>query len=410
VVEQAVTRLLRAESQNALAENERVHQLLTGGVPVEHRTAAGEVRTALVWLVDWEQPAVNDWLVVHQFTVVEAGRQRRADVVVFLNGLPVGLLELKNPGDAHATLRGAWNQVQTYRYDIPALFTPNALVVISDGTSAAMGSFTAGWEHYAPWKTIDGREVVTARPALEVLIRGVFDQRRFLDLLRSFIVYSDEPAGLVKRVAKYHQYWAVNAAVESTVEAAGPDGDRRGGVVWHTQGSGKSIEMLLYAAKIMRSARMGNPTIRTVRRTNLVQARRFSEQLDDAINRYTNRALTTAEIIAELVKLAKQMRDAAQRHEQLGLSVAEAALYDAIVQNDAAVLQMGDATLKKIAVDLVGAVQQSVMIDWNVKESVRAAMRAKIRRLLAKYDYPPDQEDKAVELILEQAELFATHG
>jgi type I restriction enzyme R subunit len=225
-------------------------------VPVEHRTAAGDIRTALVWLVDWEQPATNDWLVVHQYTVVEAGKNRRADVVVFLNGLPIALLELKNPGDAHATLRGAWNQVQTYRHDVPALFTRNALVVISDGTSAAMGSFTAGWEHYAPWKTIDGREVVTDRPALEVLIRGVFDQRRLLDLLRSFIVYSDEPAGLVKRVAKYHQYWAVNAAVESTIEAAGPDGDRRGGVVWHTQGSGKSIEMLLYAAKIMRSARM----------------------------------------------------------------------------------------------------------------------------------------------------------
>jgi len=150
--------------------------------------------------------------------------------------------------------------------------------------------------------------------------------------------------------------------------------------------------------------------IRTVQRTNLVQARRFSEQLDDAINRYTNRALSTAEIIAELVKLAKQMRDAAQRHTQLGLSVAEAALYDAIAANDAAVLQMGDATLKRIAVDLVWAVQQSVTIDWSVKESVRAAMRAKIRRLLAKYDYPPDQEDKAIELVLEQAELFATHG
>lgn len=194
VVEQAVTRLLRAESQNALAENERVHQLLTGGVPVEHRTAAGEVRTTPVWLVDWEHAAANDWLVVHQLTVVEAGKNRRADVVVFLNGLSAGLLELKNPGDAHATLRGAWNQVQTYRHDIPALFTPNALVVISDGRSAAMGSFIAGWEHYAPWKTIDGREVVTDRPALEVLIRGVFDQRRF-NLLRSFIVYSDEPAG-----------------------------------------------------------------------------------------------------------------------------------------------------------------------------------------------------------------------
>jgi type I restriction enzyme R subunit len=959
VIDDAIKTLLRPESQNTLAENERFHRLLVDGVPVEHRLADGSIRTSLVWLIGWDDPAANDWLAVNQFTVVEAGRNRRPDVVVFVNGLPLGLLELKNPGDENATLRGAWNQIQTYRHDIPSIFIPNAITVVSDGTSASMGSFTAGWEHYAPWKTIDGRDVVTNRPALEVLMRGVFGQRRFLDLVRSFIAFSDEPGGLVKRLAKYHQYWAVNTAVDSTIEAAGPDGDRRGGVVWHTQGSGKSFEMLLYAAKIMRSAEMSNPTlvfitdrndlddqlfgevfaparllpeaprraesrtearqlltrvaggiifttiqkfapeergdihpvltdrrnvvviadeahrsqygfadgyakhlrdalpnatylgftgtpiesddrstrsvfgdyidvydltravedgatvriyyesrlakvslpdeareaidsgveeiidgadetqataakskwarleaivgaddrldtvaadivehwerrrselfgkamivvmsrriavelyakivslrpdwhnddaaagaikvvmtgsaadppafqphlhskdvrkqlkarakdpddslelvivrdmwltgfdapavhtmyvdkpmqgaglmqaiarvnrtfrdkpgglivdyigvatnlraalreyspsdrdqagvpidemvavmlekhdvvrtlvhgctfdsspalpgaerlaqhavvldfvmadldrksryldqvlalakafalcgsrdealairndtrlftdvraailkienpdsgragfggdvametaigqlvneavtaddavvdvyalagietpelsilsdefldglalkdkpnlqmgllrkllndqISTVQRSNIVQGRLFSAQLDDAINRYTNRALTTAEIIAELVKLAKQMRDQQHRHEQLGLSVAEAALYDAIVQNDAAVLKMGDDTLKKIAVDLVFAVQQSVTIDWNLKESVRATMRAKIRRLLAKYDYPPDQEERAVELVLEQAELFATQG
>jgi type I restriction enzyme R subunit len=173
--------------------------------------------------------------------------------------------ELKNLADEHATLKGAWNQIQTYRADIPAIFTPNAMTVISDGTSAAMSSFSGAFEHYAPWKTIDGRSsieetVITNRPALEVLVNGVFDRHRFLDLLGNFVLFSDEANGLVKRVAKYHQYWAVNAAVESTVEAAGPDGDRRGGVVWHTQGSGKSIEMLLYAAKIMRDPRVGNPT------------------------------------------------------------------------------------------------------------------------------------------------------
>jgi type I restriction enzyme R subunit len=156
--------------------------------------------------------------------------------------------------------------------------------------------------------------------------------------------------------------------------------------------------------------RLLNDQIRTVQRTNLVQARKFSEQLDEAINRYTNRALTTAEIIAELVKLAKEMRAQNKRHEELGLSVSEAALYDAIVQNESAVLEMGDETLKKIAVELVLAVQSSVTIDWNLKDSVRAAMRAKVRRLLAKYDYPPDLEEKAVELVLEQAELFAAHG
>ncbi|MDQ4214746.1 type I restriction endonuclease subunit R [Microbacterium capsulatum] len=965
LVEEAIKRLGRAESQNPVAENFRVHTLLVEGVPVEHRDAEGAVRTTRVRLVDFELPANNDWLAVNQFTIVENGKNRRPDVVIFLNGIPLGLLELKNLADEHATLKGAWNQIQTYRHDIPSLFVPNAATVISDGISAAMSSFTGGFEHYAPWKTIDGREVVTNLPAIEVLIKGVFDQRRFLDILQNFIVFSDESKGLVKRVAKYHQYWAVNSAVESTIEAAGPDGDRRGGVVWHTQGSGKSIEMLLYAAKIMRDPRMGNPTlvfitdrndlddqlfgevfapaeilpekpvqadnrgdlrqllrrasggiifttlqkfapeaggdsnlvltdrrnvvvvadeahrsqygfaesvdlttgqiksglakhmrdalpnatylgftgtpiesndkstrsvfgdyidiydltravedgatvrifyesrlakvsldtdvhaaideladeitetveqdeatrakskwarleavvgandrldliagdivdhwekrrgemlgkamivtmsrriavdlytkivklkpewhsddpatgtikvvmtgsaadpqpfqphiydkktrkdlkarakdpndpleivivrdmwltgfdapamhtmyvdkpmqgaglmqaiarvnrtfrdkpgglivdyigvatnlrqalaeyspsdrdqagvpieeivaqmlekhdivrgllhgctydsspllsaadrlaqhalvldfvmadpdrtaryldqvlalakafalcgardeaavirndvrmftdvraaivkiqnpdsgragsgavemdtaigqlvneavaadevvdiyklagietpelsilsdefldsiagkdkpnlqmgllrrlindqIRTVQRTNIVQARKFSEQLDEAINRYTNRALTTAEIVAELVKLAKEMRHQNDRHNQLGLSVAEAAFYDAIVQNDAAILEMGDDTLKKIAVDLVWAVQQSATIDWSLKHSVRAAMRSKVRRLLAKYDYPPDHEEKAVELVLQQAELFA---
>jgi type I restriction enzyme R subunit len=153
--------------------------------------------------------------------------------------------------------------------------------------------------------------------------------------------------------------------------------------------------------------RLLDDQIRTIRRTNVVQGRKFSEQLEEAVNRYTNRSLTTAEVIAELVKLAKAVRDQSERHEQLGLSDSEAAFYDAIVQNDAAVLQMGDDTLKKIAAELVISVQQSATIDWNLKESVRAAMRTKVRRLLAKYEYPPDLEERAVELVLAQAELFA---
>lgn len=965
LIQDAIKRLERAESQNELSENARVHKLLTKGVPVEHRGKDGMVRTEQIKLIDFDHLDNNDWLVVNQFTVIENGKNRRPDIVVFINGLPLGLLELKNLADENATLKGAWNQIQTYRHDIPSVFLHNAATVISDGISASMSSFSGGFEHYAPWKTIDGRDVITYRPAIEVLIKGVFDQKRFLDIIQNFVLFSDESKGLVKRVAKYHQYWAVNAAVESTIEASGPDGDRRGGVVWHTQGSGKSIEMLLYAAKIMQDPRMGNPTlvfitdrndlddqlfgevfapakilpekpvqadsrtnlrnllrrssggiifttlqkfapeeggdtnpiltsrrnvvvvadeahrshygfnatlnrdgtlraglaknmrdalpnatflgftgtpiesndkstravfgeyidvydltravedgatvrifyesrlvkvaldaadyatlnamvdeitetveesaatkaksrwarleaivgaearldliardivdhwekrrsalfgkgmivtmsrriavelyanivalrpewhnddptqgkikvvmtgsaadsaefqphiyskdvrkelkaraknpddplelvivrdmwltgfdspslhtmyvdkpmqgaglmqaiarvnrtfldkpgglivdyigiatslqdaldeyspsdrdqagvpideivaimqekhdvilsllhgctfdsspqlsaadrlgqhakvldfvmadpdrteryldqvlalakayalcgardeavvirddarlfvdvraailkiqnpdsgrggsgtveidtaigqlvneaiaadevvdvyklagietpelsilsnefleslvnkdkpnlqmgllrrlindqIRTIQRTNIVQARRFSEQLEEAINRYTNRSLTTAEIIAELVKLAKDMRDQAKRHEELGLSVAEAALYDAILQNDAAILELGDETLKKIAIELVQAVRASTTIDWNLKESVRAAMRSKIRRLLAKYDYPPDRSEKAVELVLDQAELFAS--
>lgn len=260
LVDEAIKRLERAESQSEVAENARVHALLIHGVPVEYRDDSGAVRTTSVRLVDFDEASNNDWLAVNQFTII-GNKNRRPDVLVFVNGIPLGLIELKNLADEHATLKNAWNQVQTYRQDIPAVFVPNAVTVISDGISAAMSSFMGGFEHYAPWKTIDGRDVVSAVPALEVLIKGVLEPSRLLDIIENFIVFSDEPKGLVKRVAKYHQYWAVNAAVESTVEAAGPEGDRRGGVVWHTQGSGKSIEMLLYAAKIMRDPRMNNPTL-----------------------------------------------------------------------------------------------------------------------------------------------------
>jgi len=256
-----VARVLRAESQNAMSENLRIHDLLTGGVAVEHRGEDGGIKHGLAWLLDFERPEQNEWLAINQFTVIEAGKNRRPDVVVFVNGLPLALIELKNPGDENATLKGAWNQIQTYRADVPSLFEANAMCIASDGLGAVVGSASAGFEHFAPWKTIENRDVVADRAQLEVLIRGIFEPARFLDILRNFIVFSDEPDGLRKRIAKYHQYWAVNAAIDSTIEATSQDGDRRAGVVWHTQGSGKSLEMLFYAAKIMRSPVMQNPTL-----------------------------------------------------------------------------------------------------------------------------------------------------
>ncbi|MCT1711492.1 type I restriction endonuclease subunit R [Dietzia cinnamea] len=287
LVSDALKAVQRAESQSPVEENYRLHKLIGEGVPVEHRAADGMLRTTRLLLVDFEDPANNDWVAINQFTIVENGKNRRPDVLVFVNGMPLALLELKNPAAEHATLRSAWNQVQTYRHDIPSVFVPNAVTVISDGTSAAMSSYSGAFEHYAPWKTIEGREVVTNRPAIEVLIKGVFEPKRFLDLTKNFVVFSDETATdkttrqptrvLVKRVAKYHQYWAVNAAVESTVQASRPDGDRRGGVVWHTQGSGKSFEMVFYAAKIMRDARMSNPTLVLITDRNDLDDQLFGE-------------------------------------------------------------------------------------------------------------------------------------
>lgn len=292
VLDEAIKRLQRAESQSPVDENFRVHRLLTEGVPVEHRGADGQVRTIRVNLLDFETPAANDWIAVNQFTIIEEGKHRRPDVIVFVNGIPLALLELKNPLAEHASLRTAWNQIQTYRKDIPSVFVPNAVAIISDGLSAAMSSYTGGFEHYAPWKTVDGRELVTNLPPLEVLIRGIFEPARFLDMIRNFIVFSDEVSAdpktgqkgrvLVKRVAKYHQYWAVNAAVESTVEASSPDGDRRGGVVWHTQGSGKSFEMVFYAGKVMRDPRMANPTLVFITDRNDLDDQLFGEVFSPA--------------------------------------------------------------------------------------------------------------------------------
>lgn len=286
LIDQAVVSLHRAESQDPIAENKRVHQLIVGGVPVEYRAADGSLRTQQVRLIDFEQPERNDWLAVNQFTVIENGKQRRADIVVFVNGLPLALFELKKLGAAGATIGGAWNQIQTYRSEVPSLFTANALTVLSDGLSAVMGTFTGQFEHYAPWKTIDSPAVVQGQSAISVLVAGVFDKARLLDLVQNFVVFSEEAHAtatgqlktvLVKRVAKYHQYWAVNAAVESTVAASAPEGDRRAGVVWHTQGSGKSFEMVFYAAKIMRDPRMNNPTLVFITDRNDLDDQLFGE-------------------------------------------------------------------------------------------------------------------------------------
>jgi type I restriction enzyme R subunit len=267
-VHEAVKTVLKVESQVVMTENWRAYQLLTQGVPVQYHDAEGQIRDTRVRLVDWDDWEANDLVAVNQFTILGKAK-RRPDVILFVNGLPLVLLELKRPGEQNATLRGAFNQIRTYLNDIPDVFTWNQVTVISDGVNARAGTHSAGWEHYAPWKTINGSELAPAGvPEIEVLTRGLLNPERLLDLVRNFIVYSDETGVdhtglktqvLVKKAAKYHQLWAVNKAVISTVEAV--EGDGRAGVVWHTQGSGKSLEMEWYAGKIMRHAAMENPTI-----------------------------------------------------------------------------------------------------------------------------------------------------
>ena len=204
----------------------------------------------------------NDWLAVNQFTIIENKINRRPDIIIFLNGLPIAVIELKNPGDENATTLGAFKQLQTYKKDITSLFPYNEILIVSDGVEARVGSLTSDWERFMPWRTIDGNELdPKGKPELEVLIKGIFEKRRLLDLLLNFMVFEVDGSKITKKMAGYHQFHAVNKAVASTVRASAPDGDKRVGVIWHTQGSGKSLSMVFYAGKIIRHPDMKNPTL-----------------------------------------------------------------------------------------------------------------------------------------------------
>ncbi|MCY4585142.1 MAG: type I restriction endonuclease subunit R [Bryobacterales bacterium] len=278
----AFRKLTRPQGPTLEARNRAFHRMLVDGVTVEYRADGGDIRGTQVRSIDFDDPANNDWLAVNQFTVVENKHQRRPDVMLFVNGLPLGVIELKNPADEDATTRAAWNQLQTYKAELPALFAMNAVLMVSDGVEARVGTLTAGWEWFKPWRTIAGETLADPHmPQLQVMLEGVCAPRRFLALVRGFIVFEDDGGGaLVKKMAGYHQFHAVQAAVDETLRAAelslmphrsgeatgrgkpgGAPGDRRVGVVWHTQGSGKSLTMAFYAGRIIREPAMANPTV-----------------------------------------------------------------------------------------------------------------------------------------------------
>jgi type I restriction enzyme R subunit len=284
-LEDAFRKLTQPEGADLIQRNRTLHRLLVDGVNVEYRTREGDVRGAQAWAIDFDDPANNDWLAVNQFSVTEDKRSRRPDIVLFVNGLPLAVLELKNAADEEATIWTAFQQLQTYQDEIPSLFAPNGVLVASDGVEARVGTVGAGREWFKPWRTIEGHRLADSQvPELQVVIEGIFEPRRFLALVRDFLVFEDDGGGhLVKKMAGYHQFHAVQIAVDETLRAAGPtqeetgteakglykagrqpggkQGDRRVGVVWHTQGSGKSLTMAFYAGRIIREPAMANPTV-----------------------------------------------------------------------------------------------------------------------------------------------------
>jgi type I restriction enzyme R subunit len=258
----ALRKVLATEKPSLVEENRRVHKLMVEGVDVEFYSDDGTIRGDKVRLMDFDDLAANDWLAAGQFTVIEGSVNRRPDIVVFINGLPLGVIELKAPGGENATLAGAHNQLQTYKAQIPSLFRTNAVLVTSDGITARVGSLTADQERFMPWRTTDGKIIAAkGQPELNVLVEGIFDRRRLLDLLHDFTVFGETGSGLAKIIAGYHQFHAVRHAVDKTVEASAPQGDRKVGVIWHTQGSGKSLLMAFYAGQLVRRPELENPTI-----------------------------------------------------------------------------------------------------------------------------------------------------
>ncbi|MDD1762054.1 MAG: HsdR family type I site-specific deoxyribonuclease, partial [Methanothrix sp.] len=261
-LEEALRKATRPESPSLLVNNRAFHHMLIDGVTVEYQRKDGSIAGDHVRLVDFENPKNNEFLAVNQFTIIEGQQNRRPDIVIFINGLPLAVIELKNPADEDATIQTAFQQLQTYKNDIPSLFTYNEMLVISDGLEARAGTLTSDWSRFMPWRTIDGDEIAPkGKPELEVLIKGIFEKGRFLDLIKHFIVFEADGDKIAKKMAAYHQYHAVNKAVECTAKATSPGGDRKAGVIWHTQGSGKSLSMAFYAGKIIVHPAMQNPTL-----------------------------------------------------------------------------------------------------------------------------------------------------
>ena len=257
--EEALKKVLRTTSPNLLINNETFHQYLTEGIDIEYRKD-GNIRGDKVYLVDFNDVNNNEFLAVNQFTVIENNNNKRPDIILFVNGLPLVVIELKNPTDEKATTKSAFNQLQTYKHLIPSLFTYNSLLIASDGWEARCGTLTSDWNRFVPWKSKDGRTTAeTTAPQIEIMFKGMLNKSTLLDLIRHFIVFEKSKDKTLKKVAAYHQYYAVNKAVTTTTTASASTGDRRAGVIWHTQGSGKSLSMVFYTGKLVLS--LDNPTI-----------------------------------------------------------------------------------------------------------------------------------------------------
>ncbi len=382
----AICRLTQSELPNLLEENRRIHRLLTEDADVEYYGDDGVLTAGRVRLIDFDSPANNDWLAVQQFTVVAGQAKRRPDVVLFVNGLPLAVIELKAPGGENATLAGAFNQLQTYKQQIPALFRSNAVLALSKAFALAASSDEA---------------------------RGIREEVGFFQAIRAALVKAAGGSGRTRQDRELAIQQIVSRAVVSTeiadiLAAAG---------IQTSDISILSDEFLLEVQQMEKKnlalealRKLLNDSIRSRTRTNVVETRAFTERLEDAIARYHANAITTAEVLQALIELARDIRAARCRGEEQGLSDDEIAFYDALAENESARQVMGDDKPRVIAHELLVSVRENVAVDWAHRESARARLRVLVKRILRKYGYPPDLQDAAVQTVLQQAEVLSAAG
>lgn len=300
--EDAIKQVTDLGIPSLLAANRAFHKLLVGGVPVQYQKD-GETRGDFVRLIDWAHPEKNEWWAVNQFTIKGPHKTRRPDIILFINGLPLVLLELKNPADENANIWKAFDQIETYKEQAPDVFQYNEVLVISDGTEALMGSLSSNAERFMAWRTIDGVQLDPLGPfqELQTLVRGVLAPQYLLDYIHYFVLFEDD-GQLVKKIAGYHQFHAVRAAIDEVVAASRPGGTRKGGVVWHTQGSGKSITMTCFAARVMQEPAMENPTIVVITDRNDLDGQLFGvfSLAQDLLRAQPVQALTRPDLRAKL--------------------------------------------------------------------------------------------------------------
>ncbi len=275
-IEQVMAQVLKPESLDLITNNRYFHRMLLEGVPVQYKVD-GKIKHDTAFLIDFEKVDNNRFMAINQFTVMGSKQPRRPDIICFINGLPISVLELKSPSDEHADIWDAFNQIQTYKDEISDLFIFNETNIISDGYTARMGSLTANQERFVPWRTLKNeKDQPLLEWQLETMVRGFFDRKLLLDYIRYFVLFENDGEKIIKKIASYHQFHAVREAVKATVIASSTEGNKKAGVVWHTQGSGKSISMCCYAGMLLQQTEMNNPTLLVVTDRNDLDGQLFT--------------------------------------------------------------------------------------------------------------------------------------